>query len=441
MFSRKDLTRLIIPLIVEQVFVATIGIADTLMVSQVGEAAVSGVALVDAVNSLLINIFTALATGGAIITAQYLGKEDEEGANRSAKQLVLVTLLFSALIMAVSLAANSPILTLLYGRVEPDVMSNARVYFYLSALSYPFIAIFNSCAALFRCMNNARVPMFASGLMNVINIIGNAILIYGFEMGAAGAALASLVSRAVGAVLLFGLLHRPRYVVTFEHFFPLRLEFDTIKKILKIGVPNGLESGMFHIGKIMVQGIVTAFGTTAIAANAVAANIASLSMLGGNSISLASITVVGRCVGAHDYKQASHYMKKLTAISQVLVTGIYAVIILVMNPIISLYDLSPAGTEIARQMIICVAITGVLFWSVAFVLPSGLRSANDVNFTMVIAITSMWVFRVGGGYLFSNQLGFGALGVWIGMGTDWLFRAIVFTIRYLSGRWKHKQII
>lgn len=441
MFSRKDLTRLIVPLIIEQVFAATIGIADTLMVAQVSEAAVSGVALVDAVNLLLINIFTALATGGAIITAQYLGREDADGANRSAKQLFLVTLLFSVLIMAVGLVANRQILSLLYGKIEADVMGGAQVYFYLSALSYPFIAVFNACAALFRSMNNSRVSMFSSVLMNMINVAGNAILIYGFHMGVAGAALASLVSRMAGAILLFVLLSKPRYVIHFKNLLPLRLEFDTIKKILKIGVPNGLENGMFHIGKIMVQGIVTAFGTTAIAANAVAANFASISMLVGSSISMAVITVVGRCVGARDYKQASYYIKRLTAVSQVLVMAVYAVLLLTMDPILKLYDLSAEGTALSRQMVVCVAVLGVLFWSVAFVLPSGLRAANDVNFTMVVAIISMWVFRVGGGYLFSNLLGFGVLGVWLGMGSDWLFRAVVFSIRLARGRWKNKQII
>lgn len=441
MFSRKDLTRLIVPLIIEQVFAATIGIADTLMVAQVSEAAVSGVALVDAVNLLLINIFTALATGGAIITAQYLGREDAGGANRSAKQLFLVTLLFSVIIMAIGLVANRQILSLLYGRIETDVMNDAQVYFYLSALSYPFIAVFNACAALFRSMNNSRVSMFSSVLMNVINVGGNALLIYGFHMGVAGAALASLVSRMAGAILLFVLLSKPRYVIRFNNLLPLRLEFDTIKKILKIGVPNGLENGMFHIGKIMVQGIVTAFGTTAIAANAVAANFASISMLVGSSISMAVITVVGRCIGARDYKQASYYMKRLTALSQVLVMGVYAVLLLTMDPILKLYDLSAQGTALSRQMVICVAVLGVLFWSVAFVLPSGLRAANDVNFTMVVAIVSMWVFRVGGGYLFSNVLGFGVLGVWLGMGSDWLFRAVVFSIRLARGRWKNRQII
>lgn len=441
MFSRKDLTRLIVPLIIEQVFAATIGIADTLMVAQVSEAAVSGVALVDAVNLLLINIFTALATGGAIITAQYLGREDADGANRSAKQLFLVTLLFSVLIMSVGLVANRQILSLLYGKIEADVMGGAQVYFYLSALSYPFIAVFNACAALFRSMNNSRVSMFASVLMNMINVVGNAILIYGFHMGVAGAALASLVSRMAGAVLLFVLLSKPRYVIRFNNLLPLRLEFDTIKKILKIGVPNGLENGMFHIGKIMVQGIVTAFGTTAIAANAVAANFASISMLVGSSISMAVITVVGRCIGARDYKQASYYIKRLTAVSQVLVMAVYAVLLLTMDPILKLYDLSAEGTALARQMVVCVAVLGVLFWSVAFVLPSGLRAANDVNFTMVVAILSMWVFRVGGGYLFSNVLGFGVLGVWLGMGSDWLFRAVVFSVRLARGRWKNRQII
>ncbi|MFA9379961.1 MAG: MATE family efflux transporter [Acetanaerobacterium sp.] len=442
MFSRKDLTRLIIPLIIEQVFAATIGIADTLMVAKVGEAAVSGVALVDAVNMLLIGVFAALATGGAIITAQYLGREDKDGANRSAKQLFLITVLLSAVITVVSFAANRPILSLLYGAVEPEVMQNARSYYYLSALSYPFIAAFNACAALFRSMNNSRVSMFASGLMNIVNVAGNALFIFGFGMGVAGAGLASLIARALGAVVLFILLSRkPRYIIHFEKMLPLRLEFDTIKNILRIGIPSGLENGIFQIGKILVQGIVTSFGTAAIAANAVAASVTSVAMMPGSAIGMAAITVVGQCIGAHDYKQAAHYMKKMVIISQMMVAAINILMAVFMGPILSLYDLGPESVSLARQMVLCTAILGALFWSVSFILPSGLRAANDVKFTMVTAIVSMWVFRLGGGYVFANVLGFGVIGVWIGMGADWIFRCIMFIMRYVTGKWKHRQII
>lgn len=441
MFSRKDLARLIIPIIVEQVFTAAIGIAGVLMVSHVGEAAVSGVSLVDSINLLLINIFTALATGGAIVTAQYLGREDADGANRSARQLFLVTVLFAGVVMVASLAANRQILSLLYGGVEEPVMRSAQIYFYFSACSYPFIAAFNACSALFRAMNHPRVSMVSSILMNVVNITGNVVLIYGLGFGVMGAGISSLVARAFGAVFLYMLLRRTAYIVRLERFFPIRPEKEMIARILKIGVPNGLENGMFNIGKIMVQGIVTAFGTTAIAANAVAGNIASISMLAGSSVSMAAITVVGRCIGAGDTGQASFYIKRLTLISQGIVTAVYIAIVVFMKPLLGMYDLTPEGTELARQMVLCVAAAGVLFWSVSFVLPSGLRAANDVNFTMVIAIISMWVLRVGGGYLFSNTLGFASLGVWLGMGADWLFRAVVFTVRLYSGRWKTKRLM
>lgn len=441
MFTRKDLVKLIIPLIIEQVLGATIGIADTLMVAIAGEAVVSGVSLVDTLNILLINVFSAFATGGAIITSQYLGRGDEKGANTAAKQLVIATTIVSLVLMVICLPSTEGILRLIYGNTEADVMQSAKDYFFYSALSYPFIASYNACTALFRSMNNTKVTMFTSGLINIVNVGGNALFIFGFGMGAAGAALASLISRMLGTVILFILLSGNGHVIHFDSFFPLRFDGGMIKNILRIGVPNGLENSMFQIGKILVQGIVASFGTTAIAANAVAGSVASIAMMPGSAIGLATLTVVGRCIGAKDYKQAGGYMLKLTWISQAIVAGVNGLILVAMNPILTLYDLTPETAALAKQLLICACVIGILFWSVSFTLPNGLRAANDVKFTMIIAIISMWVFRVGFGYVCSFWLGAGALGVWIGMGADWMFRLIVFIIRYISGRWKNRQII
>ncbi len=440
-FSSKDLFRLILPLTIDQLFAATIGIADTLMVANVGEAAVSGISLVDAINMLLINIFAALATGGAIIVAQYLGREDKRSANKAAVQLLLVTIMLSVALMLLVLGANGPILNLIYGATEESVMKNAQTYFYLSALSYPFIAAYNALSSMFRSMNNPRVPMFASGLMNVVHIALNFLFIYGLNMGVAGAGLSTLITRVSGVVPLLLLLVRPHYDVNLSRLFPLKFDVGMIKRILQIGVPNGLENGIFQIGKILVQGIVSSFGTAAIAANAVAFSASSFAMLAGSAVSMASITVVGRCVGARDEKQASHYILRMALISQVLVGTINLIVLLLSGRIISLYALSADAAGISRQMLICASIFGALFWSFSFVIPSGMRAANDIKFSMVTAIFSMWTFRVGLGYVFSYWLGFGALGVWFSMGADWAFRMIVFFVRYRRGGWKNHQLI
>lgn len=441
MFTRKDLVKLIIPLIIEQVLGAAIGIVGTFMVAAAGEAAVSGVSLVDSINLLLINVFAALATGGSIISSQYLGRGDKEGANCAAKQLVLVTVLLSLFIMALCLLGNEAILRLIFGAVDAPVLSSAKDYFFPSALSYPFIAGYNVCAALFRSMNNSKAPMFTSVLMNVVNIVFNAIFIYGFTMGAYGAALASLISRTLGAVILFFLLTRHSHVISISPFFPLRFNLRMIRNILSIGIPNGVENSLFSIGKLLVQSTVTQFGTAAIAANAIAGSITQIAMTPGIAVGLATITVVGHCIGAGDYKQAGRYTIMLTWLSQGILTVLNVLMIIGMNPILSLYDMTPETLDLTKQMYLCACIIGILFWSFSFTLPNGLRAANDVRFTMIFAILSMWVLRLGFGYICSVWLGLGAIGVWIGMGADWFFRMIIFTVRYLSGRWKNRQII
>lgn len=298
MFNRKQLARLIWPLIVEQFLAVAIGMADTVMVTSCGEAAVAGVSLVDSINVLLINIFSALATGGAILASQYIGRQDKEQANVAAKQLVLVTAGISVLVMAICLFANASLLHMVFGEAEADVMTNAETYFFWSALSYPFLALYNAGAALFRAMGNSRISMFTALLMNALNIGGNALLIYGMNMGVAGAAIASLVSRFVGAAIMLALLRLRHQMIRLDSLIRLGFHPPMIRQILGVGVPNGLENGMFQIGKILVQRLITVLGTASISANAVANTVAALPQIPGAAIGLAMITVVGQCIGA-----------------------------------------------------------------------------------------------------------------------------------------------
>lgn len=279
MFTRKDIVRLMVPLVIEQVLAVAIGMADTMMVSSCGEAAVSGVSLVDSINVLLINIFSALATGGSIICAQYIGRDDHANANASAKQLIVATFLISAAIMIICLFGNAPILSVVFPNTEKSVMNNCITYFFWSAISYPFLGVYNAGAALFRSMGNSRITMIISLAMNLLNICGNAILIFGCGMGVAGAAIATLASRIFGAVIILYLLRWRSHGITLDSLLHWRLDFKMIRTILKIGIPNGLENGMFQIGKILVQGLVASFGTVAIAANAVGNSIASMATI------------------------------------------------------------------------------------------------------------------------------------------------------------------
>ena len=441
MFTRKALCLLIIPLVIEQILAVTIGMADTVMVARVGEAAVSGISLVDTINILLINIFSALATGGAVVSSQYLGRQENKNACIAAKQLLWAILILSSVIMALALILRNALLGLIFGHIEADVMSHAQTYFWLSAISYPFLAIYNSCAALFRTMGNSKISMLTSLLMNVINISGNAILIFGFNMGVAGAGIASLTSRAIGAVIMVILLRNGTNPIHVRDPWKPQFNFSMIKNILKIGIPNGMENGMFQIGKILVQGLIASFGTAAIAANAVANNLASIQILPGAAIGLAMITVVGQCVGAQDYKQAKMYAIKLMKITYISMFALDIFLLAIASPLIGFYHLSPEASATAWELIVCHTVCAVVFWPSSFTLPNALRAAGDVKFTMLTSIVSMWIFRIGLSYVLGAWLQLGVLGVWIAMTVDWVFRAALFIQRFLREKWKHRQVI
>ena len=439
LFSSAALRKLIIPLVVEQFLAMTIGMADTIMVTSVGEHAVSGVSLVDNISTLLINVFSALATGGAVVAAQYLGSRDEENACSAAKQLFYAIGALSAATMAVCLLFREPILRLVFGHLEDNVMEAAMTYFLLTAISYPLLAIYNAGAALFRAMGNSKVSMLASLLMNIVNIGLNAILIYGADIGVAGAGFGTLFSRLAGAVLMTWLICQHGHRIHIDHLLHFEFRGQLVKKILRIGVPNGLENGMFQIGKLLVLGLVTPLGTSATAANAIANSVAGVVNVPGNAISLSLITVVGQCMGAGDSKQAVGYTKKLMAIVYLAMGTLSVLLFFFAAPVVGLFGLTAAAAAMAVEVLRWCAVFDLIFWPMSFSLPNALRASGDAKFTMIVSMCSMWVFRIGFSFLLVPQIGL--LGVWVSMFIDWIVRAVVFFIRFLSGRWKTKKVI
>lgn len=439
MFSKKDLKNLIFPLIMEQLLAITVGMADTMMVSRVGAAEVSGVSLVDMVNVLLINIFAALATGGAVVTAQYIGKKKKEIACKSVNQLYFVSAVASAIIMIAVILFRNPILRVLFGRIEPDVMENALIYLILSALSYPFIAIYSSGAAIFRSMGKSKITMYISIIMNLVNIGGNALLIFGANMGVAGAALASLFSRMLACVIITVLLLNPgeQIHIVKEKFHPDR---KLIGKILYIGIPSCLENSLFQLGRVVVVSIITCFGTVQIAANAIANNLDSMGILPGQAIGLAMITVVGQCVGADDYKQAKDYAKNLVGITYMVSGSLIILLFLFLPLILKLYGQSEEVVSLATRLIWIHNGIAFFIWPLSFVLPNALRAANDVKYTMTVSIFSMLMFRVLFSYILGYRMKMGALGVWYAMIIDWIFRTILFVVRFRGEKWKSHVI-
>ena len=428
MFSRRDLIKLLAPLIVEQILSVLVGMVDVVMVSSVGEAAVSGVSLVDSISILIIQILSALATGGAVISAQYLGKKQPGNACRAAGQLLTVTTALSLLVTVVAIVGNRTILGAIFGKVEQAVMEDAVIYLEITSISYPFLAVYNTCAALFRAMGNSKISMYTSLVMNSINIIGNAVCVFGLHMGVAGVAYPTLISRMVAAVLMLYLIQQIGNEIRIRRLGELKPNLLMIKNILSIGIPNGLESGMFQFGKIALQSLVSSLGTAAIASYAVASNLVTLLYLPGNAIGLGLITIVGQCVGAGEKKQAKDYTKMLVGLNYGILVVICTIMVVFSNVFVGIYQLSWEAAGIAEEMITAHSLA-MIVWPLAFTLPYTLRASLDAKFTMGISIFSMWVFRIAFAYLFVRVFHLGVMGVWYGMFIDWVFRAIVFTWR------------
>ena len=427
LFTRQALVALLLPLIAEQALSVTIGLADTLMVSSVGEAAVSGVSLVDSFNTLMIQVMSALATGGAVVTSQYIGHREPKNAKAAAAQILFVLASFSLVVAAVVVVGRHAILRGIFGSIDADVMRYAETYFLLSALSYPFIGLYNAGAALFRAQGNSKISMLSSLVMNVINIGGNAVLIFGFGMGVMGAALASLVSRAVACAVVLYLLQKPACPLRVDGLRALAPDGGLIRRILRVGIPAGIENGMFQIGKLSVSSLTSTLGTAAIAANAVG---------------MAALTVVGQCLGAGEKEQAVYYSRRLllTAYCGAWVMNLSA-FLFANRFAISLFNLSPEAQTMALQVMVWFNFVSLFFWPSSFTLPNILRAAGDARFTMAVSILSMWVFRVG--FCYVMVLGFHGrlLSIWMGMFLDWVFRSLCFFVRFARGRWMEQSVI
>lgn len=440
-FSGKDLAKLIFPLVIELMLTLLVGMIDSVMVSSAGEAAVSGVSLVDTVFQLLIYIFSAFGTGGAVVAGQYLGAGQKDHAKETAQQLVWFSALSSIMIMGLVYLIRGFLLGHVYGAITQEVHWNANRYLMIVGVSIPALSIYESGAAIFRTMGNSKITMMLSAVMNVVNICGNAILIYGVGMGTAGAATATVVARYTAAVIMILLLLRTNQPLYLERTLKYIPDGNKIKRILQIGVPNGIENGLFQVGKIILAGLFTRFGTSAITANAVCLTISGIQVIPGSAISLAATTVIARCVGAGDEKQVRFYNRLLLGISYIAMIVFCGAFWFGLPAILPLYHLSGQTAVLATKMVLVHTLGAIVIWPLTFVLPSSMRAAGDVRFAMITSAASMFVFRLGAAYLFALTFGMGALGIWYAMLCDWGFRAIVFSLRWISGGWKNKSII
>ena len=438
-FTKQDLRRLIVPLVIEQLLAITVGLADSIMVAQVGEAAMSAVSLVDTVNVLLVNAFAALATGGAVIAGQYLGRREMEKAGHSGQQLLLFMGEVSLLITALFYLGKAFVLGVVFGQVEPDVAAYANTYYLIVEASIPFLAVYSAGAALFRVMGNSGTSMWVSTAMNIINVAGNGILIFGFHRGVEGVAIPTLVSRAFAAAAMVVLLRRKDLPLRVGRF-TFRHDRYVVKNILRFGVPNGLESSMFQLGKILLLSTVSVLGTASVAANAIGNTLASFQVVPGMALGLAIVTVVSRCIGAGDYEKARYYTKKLMQSTYLYMAVTIALVLAALPLILKLYHVSPEAERYAREITWMHGIMGAILWPPAFALPQALRAAGDTRFTMIVSTVSMWTMRVGFGILLGRYLGFGVVGIWMAMFADWTLRIAFFLPRFHGHKWENMGI-
>lgn len=443
MFSNRLICSLLIPVVLEQLLNSIMGTADTMMVSNVGSAAISAVSLVDSINVLVIQAFSALAAGGAIVCAQYIGQKNKEKANESARQVLFIITAISVAVSLICLVFQKPLLRLIFGSVEPAVMSASETYFFYTALSFPFIAAYDSAASIFRAQDNTKGPMIISMISNVMNIAGNAVMIWVFHMGVAGAALSTLISRIFCAVVVIIQLRKERegQEIVVRDYFKIRPDWSMIRRILGLGIPSGVENSMFQLGKLAIQSTVSTLGTAAIAAQAMTNILENLNGIAAIGVGVGLVTIVGQCLGAGRKDEAVYYIKKLCVIAEVIIIisclGVFAL----TKPITILGGMEKESADMCFHMVMWITIVKPLVWIMAFIPGYGLRAAGDVKFSMIVSCCTMWACRFCLCVFLIRVMGFGPMGVWIGMFADWTLRGIIFTWRFHSRKWLQHKVI
>ena len=441
MFSNKALWKLMAPLAFDQLLNSMMGTVGTMVVSNLGSAAISAVSLVDAINVLIVQAFYALAAGGTVVCSQYLGCKKEKEANEAARQLLFITFVLSVVIAAICLAANGPLLRLIFGEVEPQVMKYSRQYFIISAISYPFIALYDDGSSIFRAQENSKTPMMISLCANILNLILNILFVWGFHMEVIGSATATMLSRAFSMIAVLCLLRRPELIICLRGYLSIRPIWSQIRRILYLGIPSGIENSMFQFGKLAIQSTVSMMGTAAIAAQGMTNILENLNGILAIGIGVGLMTVVGECMGAGRKDEAAYYIKKMTAVSEVVVIVSCLLIFALVHPITIFGGMEAKSAKMCIFMVGCITIAKPIVWSLAFIPAYGFRAAGDVKFTMVTSALIMWFCRVTLAMFLARVLGFGPIAVWIGMFTDWSVRAIIYSIRFKSGKWMEHQVL
>ena len=441
LFDNRKLAALLIPLALDQLLNSFMGSVDTFVVSNLGSAAISAVSLVDSINMLIVQAFFALASGGTVVCSHYLGLRNREHANGAARQLVFITLFLSVVITVLCLVFNHQILRVIFGEVEPEVMENARQYFFISAVSYPFIALYDDGASILRAQENSRFPMMISVAANGVNLVLNLLFVWKLHLGVPGSAFATLLARIFSMIVVMIRLRRKDLEIVLKDYLSIRPDWRVIRRILNIGIPSGVENGMFQFGKLAIQSTVSLMGTAAIAAQGMTNIIENLNGILALGVGVGLMTIVGETLGAGGKEEAVYYVKKLCIISEVIIIASCLVMYAFVRPITYFGGMEPESAKMCIYMVTWITVVKPVVWVMSFIPAYGFRAAGDVKFTMIVSVVSMWVCRVTFVIILARVFGMGPMAVWIGMFTDWTVRCIIYTARFRSRRWLEHRVI
>ena len=440
-FSKRDIHCLLLPLIAEQFLSYLVGLLDSVMVSSARESAVAAVSLVDSVSILIINVFAAFATGGAIVAGQYLGSADGDSARKTGHQMLFFLGITSIVVTVILEFFSAGILHSLFGHADAAIKEDCRVYYQITMYSVPFIALYNGGTALFRTTGNSTIPMRISVIMNLINVAGNAVLIYGCKMGVAGVAIPTVFSRFIAMALFLILASRREEELSLRGLWYNPQRIHSIGKVLKMGIPGGIENGIFQMGKILLFSMVSTLPAASVTANAVGNTVSTIQCVVGLSVNLGIVSVVSRCAGAGNYRHARQYLQYMLRYMYI-VQGIVCLLSIIAIPwILKIYNVSAETGRLAAGIILIHGIAMITIWPLAFGVNTGMRAAGDVKFTMIVAVSSMWICRVGLGYVFTFLLKWGVWGIWYAWIIDWICRIAFFIPRYIGHKWEDKSVI
>jgi len=440
-FTNKQIILFLLPVIFEQLMVAGLTMADTFMVSFLGETAVAGVALVSRIDNFAKQFFVALAQGGTVVLCQYIGAKNDRNAQTALKDNIRIVVFLGLIIMAVMVAFKNGILSTLYGNAEKDVLAISSTYFTVTAFSYPFVALYYAASATFRAMGESRIPFVSSIVMMVINIILKYIFIFLMDMGVTGAALSTLAAMATMGIILTFALKNEKNEVQLCGLFKFDLSLSISKKILTVSVPNGIEQGMFQLGALAIAGLVSGLGTASIAADSVARTVSPLVHSVGAAFNAAMLMIVGQCMGAGRDDEAVFFTKYVLKLDYIMTIAVSVIFMIFLMPLVSIFDVSAEAHRLAFLSMMVYAVGSIFFYPISFALASALRGAGDTKFVMFVSSASMFLFRIGAAYIFVIVFKMGLVGTWVAMVSDWVIRSIIFIVRFKKGKWKEHNVI